>query len=155
MRYIVKREDICGKIDGYPIEIIQAAVDRGMEQGNDANLVIRGLQHSEAGGFDWSETPEGSRFWSRIMCIQEFNIFFQKYPRKFADGVHYFVIDKSKRYWVNVAKAYLGGRSRFAFKGNSGDVFYIVKYGDKTITGFAIKDTPRYRWAIENGTNIY
>jgi hypothetical protein len=155
MKYIVKREDICGEIGGYPIEIIQAAVDRGMEQECDANLVIRGLQYSVAGGFDWAETPEGSRFWSRVMGRQRFDIFFQRYPRKFADGVHYFVIDKSKRYWVNVAKAFLGDRSRFAFEGNSGDVFYIVKYGDKTITGFALKDSPRYRWAIENGTKIY
>lgn len=155
MKYIVKREDIRGEISGYPIEIIQAAVDRGVEQGNDGNLVIRGLQHSVAGGFEWAETPEGSRFWSQVMGRQRFDIFFQRYPREFVDGVHYFIIDKGKRYWVKVAETFLGNRPRFAFEGSSGDIFYIVKYGNKTDTGFALKDSPRYRWAIENGTRIY
>lgn len=155
MNYIVKREDIRGDIGGYPIEIIQAAVDRGVEQGNDANDVIRRLQATVGGGFEWSRTLEGHRFWQQIMCRQKFNIFFQRYPRKFADGVHYFVIDKSCKHWINVAKTFLGDRPRFAFDGSTGDIFYIVKYGDKTITGFALKDSPRYRWAIENGTKIY
>lgn len=154
MKYIVKKEDIRGEITGYPIEIIQAAVDRGIEQGGDANLVIRSLQSSTAAGFSWAETPEGSRFWSHIMCKHKFNIFFQRYPREFVDGVHYFVIDMGGKYWINVAKTYLGERSRFAFKGHSGDLFYIVKYGNSINTGFALKDTPRYRWAIENGTEI-
>lgn len=62
MKYIVKREDIRGEIAGYPIEIIQAAVDRGVEQGGNENSVIRSLQYSTSGGFSWSETPEGHSF---------------------------------------------------------------------------------------------
>lgn len=154
MKYIVKREDIRGEIAGYPIEIIQAAVDRGVEQGDDANRVIRGLQCSADGGFSWSETPEGLIFWSKIMNRHKFSIFFQRYPREFSDGVHYFVIDTGGRYWADVAKTFLGERPRFSFMGHSGDLFYIVKYGNRTITGFALKDSPRYRWAIENGTEI-
>jgi hypothetical protein len=154
MKYIVKRKDIIGEITGYPIEIIQAAVDRGVEQGDDANIVIRGLQCSASLGFSWAETPEGSRFWERIMCRHKFDIFFQRYPREFVDGVHYFVIDIGRRYWVDVAKTFLGERPRFAFKGHSGDLFYIFKHGNSINTGFALKDSPRYRWAIENGTEI-
>lgn len=154
MKYIVKREDIRGEIAGYPIEIIQAAVDRGVEQGDDANDVIRKLQYSTSGGFCWMETPEGRRFWSQVMCERKFSIFFQRYPREFIDGVHYFIIDIDRRYWVDVAKTFLGERPRFAFKGHSGDLFYIFKHGDSINTGFALKDSPRYRWAIENGTEI-
>jgi hypothetical protein len=154
MKYIVKKEDIRGEIAGYPIEIIQAAVDRGVEQGTDANIVIRRMQYSTSGGFSWSGTPEGRRFWGPIMCRHKFNIFFQRYPREFVDGVHYFVIDIDRRYWVDVAKTFLGEYPRFAFKGHSGDLFYIVKHGNSINTGFALKDSPRYRWAIENGTKI-
>lgn len=154
MKYIVKRKDIKGAIDGYPIEIIQAAVDRGVENGGDAELVIRGLQFSTSSGFSWAATPEGNRFWSRVMCERKFNIFFKRYPREFVDGVHYFVIDRDGRYWIDVAKTFLGERPRFAFKGHSGDLFYIFKHGNNTITGFALKDSTRYRWAIENGTEI-
>jgi hypothetical protein len=154
MKYIVKRKDITGAIEGYPIEIIQAAVDRGVEQGCDAKIVIRGLQYSTSSGFSWADTPEGNRFWSQVMGRQRFDIFFQRYPREFVDGVHYFIIDKGKRYWVKVAETFLGNRPRFAFEGSSGDIFYIVKYGNNTVTGFALKDSPRYRWAIENGTEI-
>lgn len=154
MKYIVKREDICGEISGYPIEIIQAAVDRGVGQGYNASVVIRDLQYSTACGFAWSETSEGTEFWSQVMCRHNFSIFFQRYPRKLADGVHYLVIDKGRQHFVDVAKIFLGERPRFAFKGRSGDIFYVVKYGDNTTTGFALKDSPHYRWAIENGTEI-
>lgn len=154
MKYIVKREDIRGEIAGYPIEIIQAAVDRGVEQGRDAQQIIRSLQLSISGGFSWADTPEGSRFWSHIMCRRKFNIFSQRYPRELGDGVHYFVIDDGRRFWVDVAKTFLGERPRFAFMGRNGDLLYIVKHGNSTTTGFALKDSPRYRWAIENGTEI-
>lgn len=154
MKYIVKRSDIIGEIAGYPIEIIQAAVDRGVEQGGDANRVIQRLQHSVAAGFSWGGTPEGIRFWRQIMCRHKFNIFFQRYPREFADGVHYFIIDTDGEYWIDVAKTFLGESPKFAFKGHSGDLFYIFKYGDSINHGFTLKDSPRYRWAIENGTKI-
>jgi hypothetical protein len=154
MKYFVKKEDIIRAIAGYPIEIIQAAVDRGVEQGSDANQVIRSLQYSVGSGFTWSSTPEGNRFWRQIMYEHKFYIFFQRYPREFADGVHYFVIDKECNYWINVAKTFLGKHPRFAFKGNSGDIFYITKNGCTTTTGFALKDSPRYRWVIENGIEI-
>lgn len=154
MKYIVKREDIRGDIAGYPIEIIQAAVDRGVDQGNDANTVIQRLQYSTSAGFRWAGTPEGDRFWLRIMCQQRFDLFFQRYPRELVDGVHYFTIDKGKNYWINTAKTFLGEHPRFAFNGHSGDIFYIVKYGGRTTTGFALKDSPHYRWAIESGTEI-
>ncbi len=154
MKYIVTREDILGEIAGYPIEIIQAAVDRGVEQGKDANRVIRKLQYSTSSGFSWAGTPEGNRFWRQIMCEHKFYMFFQRYPRKFDDGVHYFVIDMGRRYWIDVAKTFLGKRPKFAFKGYSGDLFYIVKHGNSINTGFALKDSPRYRWAIETGTKI-
>lgn len=154
MKYIVKKEDIRGEIAGYPIEIIQAAVDRGVEQGRNANQVIQSLQISIGSGFSWADTPEGSRFWSHIMYRHKFNIFFQRYPREFVNGVHYFIIDIGSEYWVDVAKTFLGEYPRFAFKGHSGDLFYIVKYSNNVATGFALKDSPRYRWAIENGTEI-
>ena len=154
MKYVVKKEDIRGEIAGYPIEIIQAAVDRGVEQGGDANGVIRSLQVTRGGGFTWSGTPEGVRFWRHVMYEHKFDIFFQRYPREFTDGVHYFVIDKGCNYWINIAKTFLGKLPRFAFKGCSGDIFYITKHGGNTTTGFALKDSPRYRWAIEYGTEI-
>lgn len=154
MKYFVKKEDIIRAIAGYPIEIIQAAVDRGVEQGNDANHVIRSLQHSTGGGFSWICTPEGDRFWGQIMHGRKFYIFFQRYPREFADGVHYFVINKGCNYWIDIAKTFLGEHPRFAFKGCSGDIFYIAKNGSTTNTGFALKDSPRHRWAIENGIEI-
>lgn len=154
MKYTVKRKDITGAIEGYPIEIIQTAVDRGVENGGDAELVIRGLQFSTSSGFSWAATPEGIEFWSRIMCERKFNIFFQRYPREFVDGVYYFVVDRSRRYWIDVAKTFLGEQPRFAFKGNDGDLFYIFKHGSNSITGFALKDSPRYRWVVENGTKI-
>lgn len=154
MKYVVKIEDIRGAIAGYPIEIIQMAVDRGVEQGCDANCVIQSLQFSASGGFSWSGTPEGLKFWLQIMSRHKFRIFFQRYPREFSDGVHYFVIDVGRRFWVDGAKTFLGENPRFSFMGHSGDLFYIVKHGSSTTTGFALKDSPRYRWAIENGTEI-
>lgn len=154
MKYIVKIEDICGEISGYPIEIIQTAVDRGVEQGVDASRVIRSLQRSAGAGFTWASTPEGNSFWRKIMCEHKFGIFFQRYPRELANGVHYLVIDKGRQHWIDVAKTFLGGHPRFAFEGSSGDLFYIVKHGNSTATGFALKDSPRYRWVIENGIEV-
>lgn len=154
MKYIVKREDIRGEIAGYPIEIIQAAVDRGVEQGGNENSVIRSLQYSTSGGFSWSETPEGHSFWQRIMVKRKFNLFFQRYPRELIDGVHYFVVNTDRKYWIDIAKIFLGEHPRFAFKGHSGDLFYIFKHGNSINPGFALKGSPRYRWVIENGTEV-
>jgi hypothetical protein len=154
MKYIIKREDIRGEIAGYPIEIIQAAVNRSVEQGNDANRVIQSLQFSVGAGFSWSDTPEGHRFWSQIMVRRRFDLFFQRYPREFTDGVHYFTIDNGENYWIDVAKTFLGKHPRFAFKGHNGDLFYIFKHGNSINTGFALKNSPRYRWVIEGGTEI-
>ena len=154
MKYFVKKEDISGAITGYPIEIIQAAVDRGVRQGRDASEVLRRLQRSHFSGFTWTETPEGGRFWSSVMSGRNFVLFFTRFPRNLCDGVHYFIVDKDCNNWADVAKSYLGECSRFAFKCNSGALYYIVKRGSITITGFALKDSLRYGWAIENGTEI-
>lgn len=77
--YIVKPEDIIGKINGIPIEIVQKMVDYQ----NIPNVKVfqkDATAEKELGGFTWIESPEGGNFWYNVVNLRQFNIFFGKYP---------------------------------------------------------------------------
>jgi hypothetical protein len=73
-------EVISGEIDGYPVEVIELALCRGLSQGYTLEEVVFQLQSSRYGGFTWANTPEGSVFWERVMAEKEFDLFYERYP---------------------------------------------------------------------------
>lgn len=55
-KYIVKKGDLKGDIENFPIEVVQRMVECQVEQGNKADVKV--FQYSKSscqsnGGFDW------------------------------------------------------------------------------------------------------
>lgn len=71
---------ISGEIDGYPVDVIELALCRGLSQGFTLEEVVAQLQRSRYGGFTWIDTPEGEDFWSRVMVEEDFDLFYERYP---------------------------------------------------------------------------
>lgn len=83
--YKVKKEDLKGEIKDFPIEVVQRMVDCQIEQGNKADVTVfqkNRYEIKEDNGFSWDETAEGVSFWSNITYFKDFNMFFEKYPKK-------------------------------------------------------------------------
>ena len=74
-----------GELIGFPKEIITRLLECQEEQGNKKNIsVFEKSKFSllDVGGFDWDKTKEGYWFWYKIIKGKNFNVFFEKYPKK-------------------------------------------------------------------------
>lgn len=83
MVYKVKESDLKGCIKYFPIEVVQKMVERQYEQINKCDVhVFQFDKCSGTGkGFIWSKTVEGDKFWQNVIIDNNFDLFFQKYPR--------------------------------------------------------------------------
>jgi hypothetical protein len=154
MGYIVTQEDLKKDIAGFPIEVIQLAIRRAKEQGISETMALESLQYCRTGGFRWDCTAEGYAFWQMAMKHKDFSRFFEVYPKSFDDGVFYAAVVGSPTAAINKVIVYRNCTNNLAYKGKCGDIYYIVKKGDEYKIRFALKDSPRYRWVIENGTEV-
>lgn len=82
--YKVKQEDLIGELYGFPIEVVQAMVGKQVRQGNRADVSAFQDDRSLGGnkGFCWDRTKEGAPFWEEVIDEMDFDIFFEKYPKK-------------------------------------------------------------------------
>lgn len=82
--YKVKQEDLIGELKGFPIEVVQAMVDEQVKQGSRDDVSVFQDDKSLGGnkGFLWDRTKEGALFWEEVIGEMDFDIFFEKYPKK-------------------------------------------------------------------------
>ena len=78
--YKVKKEDLIGDIKNFPIEVVQKMVDYQVEQGYKADVTK--FQICKKYGFLWFKSKEGQEFWESVIVDMNFDLFFQKYPKK-------------------------------------------------------------------------
>ena len=74
-----------GELKGFPKEIIARMLDCQQEQCNPIDVsVFEKNKHSTSskGGFNWYSTKEGFDFWNEVISKKNFDIFFEKYPKK-------------------------------------------------------------------------
>ena len=86
IKYIVTTNDLIGNISNFPIEIVQKMVDYQVKQGNEPDVVtfqMNCFMSKDYGGFDWDETDEGTNFWNEVISLNNFDVFFKKYPKKY------------------------------------------------------------------------
>ena len=72
------------QIEGFPIEIVNKMIQRQVEQGNPPNIEVfknTNWESVDGGGFSWDKTVEGGEFWEDIIFNENFNIFFERYPK--------------------------------------------------------------------------
>ena len=81
----VEQSDLIGEIKDFPIEVVQAMVDEQVMQGNNADVVVfqnSATENCRVGGFTWERAVRGRDFWNDVINNKNFNLFFQKYPKK-------------------------------------------------------------------------
>jgi hypothetical protein len=81
----VEQSDLIGEIKDFPIEVVQAMVNEQVRQGNKANVSVFNRcvgSNKFTGGFDWCVSVMGIDFWSKVLGFLDFDLFFQKYPKK-------------------------------------------------------------------------
>ena len=80
----VEQSDLIGKIKDFPIEVVQQMVNEQVRQGNEPDVkVFQRLSKAYAlgGGFVWARTDDGFYFWDEVICRENFDLFFSKYPK--------------------------------------------------------------------------
>lgn len=74
-----------GELEGFPKEIISRMLNYQEEQGYPRNVSVfeedrySGIKNN---GFDWGNTKEGWIFWSQVISLRNFDIFFTRYPKQ-------------------------------------------------------------------------
>ena len=82
--YKVTKKDLVGKIEGFPIEVVQKMLERQVEQGNKEDVKVfqsNPVASKRWKGFDWEKTIEGGIFWHIIIVLRKFDLFFAIYPK--------------------------------------------------------------------------
>jgi len=72
-----------GGILGFPMPVIEAMLREQVRQGNNSRIDIFKVSKStgkNGGGFKWEETQQGRNFWGRVINLNNFDVFFEKYP---------------------------------------------------------------------------
>lgn len=74
----ITEKDLRGGIKDFPLEVVKAMLRRQQEQKGKSDIQVfqRDCRYNKnGGGFDWELTPEGYRFWDRVIRLEDFNLF--------------------------------------------------------------------------------
>jgi hypothetical protein len=74
-----------GELEGFPKEVIKRILDYQEEQLNKRDVSVFEKNRESTmynGGFDWNLSKEGQDFWHEVISNKNFDIFFEKYPKK-------------------------------------------------------------------------
>lgn len=80
----VEQSDLVGRLERFPIEVVQKMLNEQVRQGNKADVVVfqkRLYAARVSGGFDWERSFMGLKFWRDVLIKERFDIFFQKYQK--------------------------------------------------------------------------
>lgn len=82
--YKVEQSDLIGAIENFPIQVVEKMIERQVEQGNkpDVKAFHRYVyKDAKGGGFTWENTIEGEMFWHEVIRNNNYNVFFEMYPK--------------------------------------------------------------------------
>lgn len=68
------------QIAGFPEEVIEKMLDYQEEQNGFRKKSV--FKNNIFGGFVWRSTPECHSFWHQVIVNKNFELFFEKYPKK-------------------------------------------------------------------------
>lgn len=132
----VEQSDLVGNIKDFPIEVVEKMIEEQVKQGNRPNVKV--FQHFiiadvDDGGFTWVETDDGTEFWQEVIGEDNFDLFFEKYPKKNKPNLVYIIGDRENG--MNIIKTLekYGGINRFNYDGNSDGLLYYINPNNNTI----------------------
>lgn len=83
--YKVEQSDLIGAIADFPIEIVEKMIERQVQQGNEPDVKAFHryvYKDAKGGGFTWKNTIEGEMFWHEVIRNNNYNVFFEMYPKE-------------------------------------------------------------------------
>lgn len=123
----VEQSDLVGKIKDFPIEVVEKMIEEQVKQGNCPNVEVfqkcpsAGL---DRGGFSWSVTEDGYNFWNEVIMKGNFELFFEKYPKK--PNLVYIVGDSEIGENIIKTLEKYGGINEHGYKGTENDSIYYI-----------------------------
>ncbi len=124
----VEQSDLVGEIKGYPIEVIEKMIEEQVKQGNCPNVEVfqKSVTADEVdGGFTWINTEDGMDFWEDVIVNDNFDLFFEKYPKK--PNLVYIVGDSEIGMDIIKTLEKYGGINEHNYEGDSDDVIYYIE----------------------------
>jgi hypothetical protein len=123
----VEQSDLVGDIKEYPIEVVEKMIEEQVKQGNCPNVEIfqKNLTADDAdGGFNWYKSDGGSGFWIEVIEGGNFELFFEKYPKK--PNLVYIVGDSEIGMDIIKTLEKYGGINEHDYNGGYDDCIYYI-----------------------------
>ena len=126
----VEQSDLVGDIKDFPIEVVEKMIEEQVKQGNQPNAeAFQNYANADAedGGFTWENTNEGNVFWFEVIDEHNFDLFFEKYPKKNKTNLVYIVGDSEIGMDIIKTLEKYGGINEHNYKANRDDVVYYIE----------------------------
>lgn len=124
----VEQSDLVGDIKDMPIEVVEKMIEEQVAQGNCPNVEIfqKNLTADNVdGGFNWYKSDGGSEFWIEVIENDNFELFFEKYPKK--PNLVYIVGDSEIGMDIIKTLEKYGGINEHNYKGERNDAVYYIE----------------------------
>ena len=128
--YKVEQSDLVGDIANFPIEVVEKMIEEQVAQGNCPNVEIFQKNVSADAnddGFTWGRTDDGEDFWLDIIDNDNFDLFFEKYPKRKNTNLVYIVGDSEIGMDIIKTLEKYGGINEHNYKGERNDAVYYIE----------------------------
>lgn len=130
----VEQSDLVGEIKDFPIEVVEKMIEEQVAQGNYPNVEMFQkyvTADTENGGFDWDKTIDDIDFWREVIGESNFDLFFEKYPKKNKPNLVYIVGDSEVGMDIIKTLEKYGGINEHEYNGGYNDcIYYIDPYNN-------------------------
>lgn len=126
----VEQSDLVGDIKDFPIEVVEKMIEEQVKQGNCPNVEVFQKNSAidvENGGFTWEQTDDGDDFWIEIIDNCNFDLFFEKYPKKNNPNLVYITGDSEIGMDIIKTLEKYGGINEHNYKGDKNDCVYYIE----------------------------
>ena len=125
----VEQSDLVGDIKDFPIEVVEKMIEEQVKQGNCPNVkVFQNYVTADVDddGFSWWNTDDGNDFWLEVVGDGNFDLFFEKYPKKNNTNLVYIVGDSEIGKDIIKTLEKYGGINEHRYNGCCNDSIYYI-----------------------------
>ena len=130
----IKKEDLIGQIEYFPLEVVQRMVECQIEQNFKEDVSVFQVSKNagkDDKGFVWYNTSEGFDFWNKVINLGFFDKFFEKYPKIDTHVYYRGVPERGDEILAELEK--LGGKNTMEVTGDIPQFIYGLSPLTKTI----------------------
>lgn len=146
----VEQSDLVGEIKDFPIEVVQKMIEEQVRQGNEANVEVfqkNPTADTAVGGFSWEIAEDDYVFWLEVVDGCNFDLFFERYPKKKKNNLVYIVGDSEIGMDIIKTLEKYGGINEHNFTGNSENCVYYIEPNNKFIEVCDFDNNP-FLWEV-------